>query len=107
MNSHADVLHISQLDIPKRADDWLAVPFSVYARDKLWIPQLNLLEKQRISPKHAPFFTFGEAAFFVASRGGQPVGRISAHVNRRHLERHHDRTGHFGFFDCADDSEAG
>jgi len=106
MNGRADALQISQLDIPKRADDWLAVPFSVYARDKFWIPQLNLLEKQRISPKHAPFFTFGEAAFFVASRGSQPVGRITAHVNRRHLERHHDRTGHFGFFDCADDPEA-
>ncbi len=41
--------------------------------------------------------------FFVAYSGGAPVGRISAQINRRYLEQHGDRTGHFGFFDCIDD----
>ncbi|HEY6578621.1 MAG TPA: hypothetical protein VIY09_04810 [Rhizomicrobium sp.] len=104
--SNSGQLRVSQIEIPKKADDWLAVPYCVYANDPNWIPQLNLLEKQRISPKHAPFFTFAEAAFFVASRGSTPVGRITAQVNRRHLETHRDNTGHFGFFDCADDPEA-
>lgn len=99
-------LRISQLNIPRESNQWLAVPYSVYADDANWVPQLNLIEKQRISPRHAPFFTFAEAAFFVASRGGKPVGRITAQVNRRHLEVHRDNTGHFGFFDCADDPEA-
>jgi hypothetical protein len=106
MNASTQVLRITQLEIPKQADDWLAVPYSVYAGDPNWIPQLKLLEKQRISPKHAPFFTFAEAAFFVATRGDKPIGRITAQVNRRHLESHHDNTGHFGFFDCANDPEA-
>jgi len=98
-------LRLSQVEPAKNVKDWLAVPFFVYAKDPNWIPQLNLLEKQRIS-KRAPFFTFGEAAFFVAWRGKDPVGRISAQINRRHLETHGDNTGHFGFFDCADDGEA-
>ena len=34
-----------------------------------------------------------------------PVGRISAQVNRRHLERYDDATGHFGFLDAVDDPE--
>ncbi|HWE05782.1 MAG TPA: hypothetical protein VG274_03685 [Rhizomicrobium sp.] len=106
MSNSGQSVQISRLDVEKSAADWLAVPFAVYANDPDWVPQLNLLEKQRISKKHAPFFTFGEAAFFVASRSGKPVGRITAHVNRRHLERHRDNTGHFGFFDCADDREA-
>lgn len=99
-------LRVSQLGIPKQSDEWLSVPYAVYEGDSNWIPQLNLIEKQRISPKHAPFFTFAEAAFFVATRGGKPVGRITAQVNRRHLETHRDNTGHFGFFDCAEDPEA-
>ena len=107
MSNSGQSVRISRVDVEKRSADWLAVPFAVYANDPNWVPQLDLLEKQRISKKNAPFFTFGEAAFFIASRGGKPVGRITAHVNRRHLERHHDNTGHFGFFDCADDSEAG
>jgi hypothetical protein len=106
MNNSGRALQISQIDVERRANDWLSVPFSVYANDPNWIPQLNLLEKQRISRRHAPFFTFGEAAFFVAARGSRPVGRMTAHVNRRHLETHHDNTGHFGFYDCADDPEA-
>jgi hypothetical protein len=104
--SNVRPLRVSQLAMPKQVEDWLVVPYSVYADDPNWIPQLNLLEKQRVSSKHAPFFTFAEAAFFVASRGGAPVGRITAQVNRRHLETHRDNTGHFGFFECANDPEA-
>jgi hypothetical protein len=99
-------LRIRQLSIPRDAGEWLAVPFAVYASDPSFVPQLNLLEKHRIDPKKAPFFTFGEAAFFVASRGIRPVGRVTAHVNRRHLEFRRDNTGHFGFFDCANDPDA-
>jgi hypothetical protein len=99
-------LQVRQLDIPREANEWLAVPCAVYAGDPNFVPQLNLLEKQRIDPRKAPFFTFGEAAFFVAYRGTTPVGRITAQVNRRHLEFHNDNTGHFGFLDCANDPEA-
>jgi hypothetical protein len=99
-------LRICRLDIPRQAREWLAVPYAVYAGDPNFIPQLNLVEKQRIDPRKAPFFTFGEAVFLVAYRGTMPVGRISAQVNRRHLEFHRDDTGHFGFFDCANDPKA-
>ena len=106
MKGEAGELRVARLDIPRRSEDWISVPKIVYAGDHNFIPQLDLLEKQRIHPKKAPFFTFGEAAFFVAYRGAAPVGRITAQVNRRHLEFHRDNTGHFGFFDCADDPEA-
>jgi hypothetical protein len=87
-------------------NDWLAVPFAVFAGDPAWVTPLNFLERRRISPRHAPFFTFGEAKLFLAYRGDEPVGRISAQINRRHLEYHRDGCGHFGFFDCCDDAEA-
>ncbi len=83
--------------------DWLTVPHTVFAGDPAWVAPLHQVERERISAKHNPFFTFGEAEFFVAYRDGQPVGRISAQVNRNHLARYHDATGHFGFFDCVED----
>src|SRR5579864_3026721 len=86
--------------------DWLTVPDAVFSGDPAWVPPLNLIERRRISRSHAPFFTFGEAALFLAYRGARPVGRISAQINHRHLKRHTDRCGHFGFFDCMDDQEA-
>jgi hypothetical protein len=106
MNMHNADLRVCRLEIPRQAEEWLTVPHAVYVGDQNFIPQLNLLERQRINPLKAPFFTFGEAAFFVAYRGMVPVGRITAQINRRHLEFHHDDTGHFGFFDCANDAEA-
>ncbi|HEX3429934.1 MAG TPA: hypothetical protein VHT03_03530 [Rhizomicrobium sp.] len=106
MNARGAELRVCRLIIPRQANEWLAVPQAVYAGDPNFIPQLNLIEKQRINPKKAPFFTFGEAAFFVAYRGTTPVGRVTAQVNRRHLEFHGDNAGHFGFFDCTNDPEA-
>jgi hypothetical protein len=86
--------------------DWLAAPRTVFSGDPAWVPPLNAIEQRRISPSHAPFFTFGDAALFIAYRGRFPVGRISAQINHRHLKLHSDRCGHFGFFDCIDDQEA-
>lgn len=81
---------------------WLEVPYRVFKGDPAWIAPLRFVEARRFTPKH-PFFAFGEASLFVAFLGDQPVGRISAQINRRHLEVHQDATGHFGFFDCIDD----
>jgi len=97
-------IRVATIDNGSSVRDWLSVPRTVYAADPHWIVPLDLLEKQRISRKHAPFFTFGEAEFFVAYRGDKPVGRISAQINHLHLKTHQDNTGHFGFFDCIDDS---
>jgi hypothetical protein len=83
--------------------DWLRVPALVHADDPHYVRLPDFLEKRRISRRHAPFFSFGDAEFFIAYRDSEPVGRISAQVNRRHIETHSDATGHFGFFDCIDD----
>jgi len=90
----------------KTVNDWLALPHALFADDPAWVAPLTFMERRRISPKHSPFFTFGEAELYLAYRGNRPVGRISAQINHRHLERYRDNCGHFGFFDCDDDREA-
>lgn len=104
MNDRSGI-EIRQISGARDVSAWLKVPSAVFAGDPYWIPPLNLTERQRISPRHNSFFTFGDAAFFVALRDGRPVGRISAQINRRHLEQHRDATGHFGFFNAIDDPE--
>ncbi|MEQ1715219.1 MAG: dATP pyrophosphohydrolase, partial [Hyphomicrobium sp.] len=86
--------------------DWLDVPERVFAGDASYVPPLRMAERQRVDARHNPFFRHGEAAFFVAYRGAQPIGRMSAQINHAHLARHQDHTGHFGFFDCIDDLAA-
>ncbi len=106
MKSQNEGLRVVKVVDKRHVRDWLAVPHSVFADDPAWVPPLHFLERRRISPKHAPFFSFGEACLFLAYRGDTAIGRISAQVNRRHLERYQEATGHFGFFDCVDDAEA-
>ncbi len=40
---------------------------------------------------------------FVARRGGDPVGRITAQIDHEHNRYHSERTGFFGFFESTDD----
>ena len=54
------------------------------------------------SPFHA---RHGSIVSFIAKRGGVPVGRIAAIVNRSHNTYHSDKTGFFGFFECEDKPE--
>ena len=96
-------IEVKALDRGATIRDWLSVPRLTLAGDPAWVCPLDLAERQRISPRHNPFFKFGEAEFFVAFRNGGPVGRISAQSNRRHLAHYGDETGQFGFFDCIDD----
>jgi hypothetical protein len=56
-----------------------------------------------LSPAKNPFFEHAEAAYFLALRNGEVVGRIAAIANRLHNDTHHDRVGFFGFFEAIDD----
>ena len=79
------------------------LPYRIYRDDPNWIPPLLLERKLHFAPKHNPFFQHAEAQFFLACQDGQPVGRISAQVDRLHLARFGDDTGHFGFIEAVDD----
>lgn len=95
-------VEVRPLSQTKDIRGWLRVPHAIYGDDPHWVAPLDFFERRRIDPRN-PFFRFADAEFFVAYRDGRPVGRISAQVNRRHLEQHRDNTGHFGFFDVPDD----
>ena len=83
--------------------DFHHLPYLVYRDDPQWVPPLLLERKLHFTPKHNPFFQHAEAAFWLAYVDGKPVGRISAQIDRLHLETHNDATGHFGFIEAIDD----
>jgi GNAT superfamily N-acetyltransferase len=85
--------------------DFHHLPFKIYRDDPQWVAPLLLERKFHFQPKHNPYFQHARAAFFLAYRGGDPVGRITAQIDQLHLERYHDATGHFGFIEAIDDSE--
>lgn len=80
--------------------------WKVNARDPAWVPPLRRVVEQLLDRRRHPFHLHAEAAYFLAERGGEPVGRVAAVENRRYNEYHGERTGFFGLFECLDDPEA-
>ena len=84
-------------------DEFLRVPRSIYRRDSPWIQPLDMVMKSFLDRRN-PFFEDGIGQGFLLRRQGEPVGRIMAHVWRRHRRLHSERVGYFGFFECINDS---
>ncbi len=99
----SDTITVAAVTDRRQKRAFLDVPQIVNAGDPSWIAPLRMTEAERLDRKRHPFYRYGEAEFFVAWRGGRPVGRISAQINRLYLERHQDSTAHFGMFQADDD----
>jgi hypothetical protein len=84
---------------------FLDVVDRIYVDDPNYVRSLDMDVSDRLNPKKNPFFEAGEAEGWLAFRGGEPVGRISASIDRLHLERYRDDAGFFGFFDTIEDEE--
>lgn len=83
---------------------FIKVPWHIYAGEPNWIPPL-LVEQRHQFGKKNPFFQHARAQYWIAYRGAQPVGRISAQVDDLHIERYEDATGHFGLLEAVNDPE--
>ncbi|ALE15630.1 hypothetical protein AMC99_00315 [Altererythrobacter epoxidivorans] len=75
------------------------------------VPQIRSEQLELVNPDKNPFFGHARVAFFVATRGGKPVGRISAHIDEMALAMPADQgfgpgTGMFGYFDGTDEQVA-
>ena len=68
-------------------DAFLRLPWKLYGNTPGWVPNPLLLQREVIDKKKNPFFGHATAQLFIAYRGGQPVGRISAHIDHLALEQ--------------------
>ena len=82
---------------------FIKFPWRIYRDDPNWVPPLILDQLQFFTPGKNPYFAHSTAQLFMAFRGAEPVGRISAHENNQHIQVHKDGAGFFGFFECIDD----
>jgi hypothetical protein len=82
---------------------FIQLPKRLYRGQPGYVAPLDMERGEALSPKTNPFFDHAEVQLFLARRGGKVVGRISAQIDRLHLEKYGDRTGHFGFLDAEDD----
>src|SRR5947209_7808453 len=73
-------------------------------KKKRWRDMNRASERQRhLDRRRNPFFEHAEAEYFLAWRGDEAVGRLSAHVDHRLNEFQDNRWGLFGFFESVRD----
>lgn len=75
------------------------------------VPQLRSEQLELVDPGKNPFFGHARVQLFLAERGGQSVGRISAHIDELALAVPAEQgfgpgTGMFGYFDADDEQVA-
>lgn len=90
---------------------FIDLPFRLYANDPNWVPPLKDEVYGLITPGKNPWFEHGEAEFFLAERGGQVVGRISAHIDHLALAQPPEQgmgpgCGNWGLFEAEDEAVA-
>ena len=83
---------------------FLTFPWRIYREDPLWVPPLLPERVKTIDPARGFFFQRGEAEFFVAWRGGEPVGTICAAEDPPTNEARGTRECVWGFFESIDDA---
>ena len=85
---------------------FIRLPWRIHRSHPRWVPPLIWERKQFLDRGKNPYFEHGEAEYFIAWRGRDPVGRITAMVDRQFNDYHDWKWGSFGFFECLDDPEA-
>ena len=94
--------------VESKADRKAFVDFAwdVYRDDPYWVPPLKDEVHGLLDPKKNPWFGHGRAALWLATRGGRPVGRVSAQVDDLVQEHMAPGTGQWGMFEAVDGEAA-
>lgn len=83
------------------------LPWTIYANDPNWVPPLKDEVYGLLTPGKNPWFEHGEAQYFLAFRGTDLTGRISAHIDHLALTMPIEQgmgpgTGNWGLLEAKD-----
>lgn len=98
----SDIL-VKIVESKKEREQFIKLPWTIYKNDTNWVPPLIAEQKKMLDPGHNPFFQHARAAYFLAGRDGECLGRISAHIDDNSNKFHGEKCCFFGFFESVDD----
>ncbi|HEX5036542.1 MAG TPA: N-acetyltransferase [bacterium] len=98
-------LTIRPVETASDREKFIRLPWKIYKDDPAWVPPLLKERREFLDPKKNPYFQHADVVLFLAEKDGEPVGRISAQVDRLHNDTHKEQTGFFGLFECIDDAD--
>jgi len=96
-------LQVLKVEGKSALNDFIRLPWSLYMDDPMWVPPLLLERRMHLSPKN-PYFEHAKFCSWITYRNDKPVGRISAQIDRLHIDRYQDATGFFGMLEAENNS---
>jgi hypothetical protein len=87
----------------KQVNSFLNTSQLIYTHNQYWVPPLLIEAKRVFNHEKFSFYEHGAAAFFVATDGNAPVGRLAVIDNQSYNDFNHEKTAFFYYFECIDD----
>ena len=109
--AHGEVVITPVSGKAERAE-FVDLAYRLNAGDPNWVPELRGNELSKYTPGKNPFFEHARHQLFLARRGGEVVGRISAHIDELALAQPPEQgmgpgTGNWGALEAVDAGVAG
>ena len=82
---------------------FIRLPFRLH-KGTPWVPPLISERRQFLDQEKNPYFSHAEAEYFLAWRDDEPVGRVTAQIDRRWDQFQGGSDGQFGFIEAEDDA---
>ncbi len=102
MTDPENSVHVRPISLPQDALRFVGAWWSINASDPHWVAPLIFERKQFLDPARNPFFQHADVQCFMAFRGDQCVGTISAQIDHE-FQKQEPGVGFFGFFEFIDD----
>ncbi len=99
------MINIKEITSKGDLTKFVKFPFHLYKDCPYYVPPIIKEELDTMNPKKNPVFKNAEAAFFLAFKDGEIVGRIAAIVNWIEINDQKKSKVRFGWFDAIDDIE--
>ncbi|QGY33031.1 N-acetyltransferase [Pantoea cypripedii] len=98
------MIRIEKVQGKSELKDFINFPSTLYPDDPNWITPLYLEREEHLSKKN-PGTEHIEWQAWIAKKGDDVVGRITAQIDSLHRDLYGNDTGHFGMIDAIDDPE--
>jgi len=102
----SDSLTIRPVESKSDRKAFVDLAWEVYKSDPYWVPPLKDEVHGLLDPKKNPWFGHGRAELWLAERGGEVVGRISAQVDDLVQTHMGQGIGQWGMFEALDGEAA-
>ena len=100
-------MRIAEVLDARTLNDWMRLPWRIYASDANWIPHLKQDVAKVFDTEKNKLLKEGKAWRWVLyGTEGKPIGRIGAFINPKTAYTEKQPTGGMGFFECINDQTA-